>query len=390
MTKPSLPARLRPEIDSLENSKIAEVWMLGFGREKLIPLWVGEGDLPTPAFIGEAAFEAFKAGKTFYNQKRGIPELRQAIADYTNHLYGTTVDSYQVTVTSSGMSAIMQIMQVVAGPGDNVVVVSPVWPNIYGAIQIVGAELRPVLLRAREDGRFALDLEELFAATDDRTRALFIASPGNPTGWMMEREDQQQVLDFCRQKGIWWVADEVYARFTYDRPRAPSALEIAAPDDPVIVVNSFSKAWAMTGWRMGWMITPPQLCETFDIVIEYNTSGAPHFLQYGCIAALREGEAVVKEMVERCRQGGELVYRELAKLPRVTVARPQASFYSFFAVDGMTDSLATAKQILADVDVGLAPGAAFGPGGEGHLRLCFATSQERLSKALERLSKFFK
>ncbi|MFQ6017758.1 MAG: pyridoxal phosphate-dependent aminotransferase [Kiloniellaceae bacterium] len=385
------PGPLRPEIERLETSMIAQVFELGFGRENVIPLWVGEGDLPTPAFICEAATRAMAEGKTFYTRKRGIPELCQAIADYTNRLYATQVEAERVTVTSSGMNGIMVILQAIVAPGDNVAVVTPVWPNIMSAIEIVGGIVKPVQLDALPEGGFRLDLDRLTRAVDERTRAVFIASPGNPTGWVMEPEEQRVVLDLCRARALWMMADEVYARFLYDggtgecAPTAPSFLELAEPDDALVVINSFSKAWAMTGWRVGWLTTPSALVETLDRLIEFNTSGAPHFLQYACVTAIEDGEPFVHAMVERCRRGGELVFQRLSALPRVRIARPQGSFYAFFAIEGLEDSLGFAKRLLEETGVGLAPGAAFGPGGEGHLRLCFASSGERLAEAMDRL-----
>jgi aspartate/methionine/tyrosine aminotransferase len=381
---------LAPAIEALEISRIAQVFELGFGRENLIPLWVGEGDLPTPAFICDAATAAMQAGKTYYTQKRGIPELRQAIADYTNGLYGTAAEAERFIVTSSGMNGIMMALQAILTPGDNVVVVSPVWPNIVSSIRIVGGVDKPVCLDPLPDGGFSLDLARLAAAIDDRTRAIFIASPGNPTGWVMDADQQRQVLDLCRERGLWMLADEAYARFIYDsaasnRTVAPSFHEVAAADDPLIVINTFSKTWAMTGWRMGWLTVPAQFSPVLDKLIEFNTSGAPHFLQYACITAIREGEPFVSEMVERCRRGGALVFDRLSELPNIRIARPHGSFYSFFAVEGLQDSLAYAKRLLNETDVGLAPGSAFGPGGEGHMRLCFASSAEKITKALDRL-----
>ena len=386
----SFPAPLRPEIESLETSGIMEVWQMGFGREDLIPLWVGEGDRPTADYICEAAAQALREGQTFYTHKRGLPELRQAIADYLVGLYGGALDAERVTVSSSGMSGIMLSLQVMAGAGDNVVVVSPVWPNIFSAVQIIGAELRQVSLDVQPEGGFALDLDKLLAAVDDKTRAIFIASPGNPSGWVMPREQQESLLETCRARGIWYISDEVYARFVYDRPAserpcAPSLLELCAPDDPVLVVSSFSKAWAMTGWRYGWIVHPSSLAETYGRLIEYNTSGGQAFLQHGCLAALRQGEPDLQALIAHCGQAAELVFQRLSALPRVRMARPQGAFYAFFGVEGVDDSLNFAKSVLERSGVGLAPGSAFGEGGEGHMRLCFAGSMERLSAGLDRL-----
>ena len=382
-------APIRPVIEALEDSRIVEVWKLGFEISDVIGLWVGEGDLPTPTFICEPAAAALKRGETFYAQKRGIPELRQALIDYHHRLYGITLADDRVAVTSAGMNAMMLAMETLVGAGDNAVCVTPVWPNIFATAEIMGAAVRHLPLAPTPSG-WRLDLDRLFAACDERTRLIYVASPGNPTGWVMSRDEQQAVLDFARRRGIWILADEVYARLIYDgdttgRLAAPSFLELVAPDDPLVVVNSFSKAWAMTGWRIGWMIMPARLTAVVDKIIEFNTSGAQPFLQHACAVALNQGEPFVAEMVARYRTGRELVLQRLGAMPRVRIVRPEAAFYVMFGVDGMTDSLAFAKRMVHEARVGLAPGSAFGPGGEGHLRLCFAASAQRLSQAMDRL-----
>ena len=388
-TVPAL--RIRPEIDALEDSRIVQVWKLGFEVPDVIGLWVGEGDLPTPAFICDAAAASLKSGNTFYTYKRGIAELRQALIDYHRDIYGITLRDDRLAVTSAGMNAMMLAIESILGPGDNAVVVTPIWPNIFATVEIMGGQVRHMPLERRADG-WHLDLDKMFALCDERTRVLYMASPGNPTGWTMTRAEQQAVLDFARRKGLWILADEVYARLIYDKPdgrkAAPSFLEIATSDDPVIVVNSFSKSWAMTGWRVGWMVMPPKLTHVVDRLIEFNTSGGQPFLQAGCVAALRQGEPFIAELVERYRAGRDLVVQRLGGMRRVEMSRPEAAFYIMFGVQGMGDSLEFAKKLVHEAKVGLAPGSAFGPGGEGHLRLCFAASTDRLSKAMDRLEPF--
>jgi aspartate/methionine/tyrosine aminotransferase len=379
------PLPIRSEVHELTPSRIVEVWEMGFGMDDVIGLWVGEGDLPTPDFISDAAVKALREGHTFYTHKRGIPPLREALKAHTDWLYGLDIDVRRFSVTASGMNGLLLILQAVLSAGDEVICVTPVWPNIMKATQIMGGRVVEVGLEPQEDGSYRLDMDKLRAAVTDRTRLIFIASPSNPTGWMMERDEQQAVLDLCLEKGIWYLSDEVYNRFVYDRPVAPSVLDLAGPDDPVFVLNSFSKSWAMTGWRLGWVTHPLAFAQVFDKLIEFNTSGTQAFLHHGCIEALSQGEPFVRDMVDRCRQGGELVYQRLSALPRVTIARPRASFYSFFRVEGVDDSLSFAKRILRETAVGLAPGSAFGAAGEGRLRLCFATSQARLSEAMDRL-----
>ncbi len=375
---------VRARVAELESSKIREVADLGMDDDGIIPLWFGEGDLPTPDFVIEAAKRGLDAGDTYYTENQGVPRLRETIARYVSSLYGAEVGVERVTVTASGMAAIMIVAQTLIDAGDNVVVVTPIWPNCRETVHIMGGEARAVELNLG-DGGWTLDLDRLFGAVDERTRALYINSPSNPTGWMMTAEEQRQVLDFARERGIWVVADEVYDRIVYDRPRAPSFVELAAPDDPVIAINSFSKSWCMTGWRLGWITAPAAMGELFGKLIEYNYCCAPGFAQQAGIAAITQGEPFVAELVDHYRRGRDLVYQRLSGHRRVRLARPEAAFYAFFAVDGMTDSTALAKRIVREHRVGLAPGAAFGPGGEGHLRLCFASAADTLSRALDRL-----
>jgi aspartate/methionine/tyrosine aminotransferase len=381
-----MTAAIRRGIRDLETQQILQVSQLALGDPNVIPLWYGESDVPTPDFINRAVSEALSAGQTFYTHKQGIPELRAALSDYSSALYGADLPAERITVTSSGMTAIMMVMQMLVDPGDNVVVVGPVWPNARSAVEVMGGEPRTVSLRFGNDG-WVLDLDEVLSRCDSRTRAVFVNSPGNPTGWMMPGAQQKALLDECRKRGIWIVADEVYARLVYDRPVAPSFLEAAAPDDSLIVINSFSKSWAMTGWRLGWLTHPVAVGEYIANLVEFNTSGTPAFLQHAGVTAVRDGEPLVAKMVERCRRGRDVIGACLSTLPRVRYNPPDAAFYAFFAVDGMTNSLEFAKALVHTAGVGVAPGTAFGPEGEGFLRLCFARAPETLEAAAERLAK---
>jgi aspartate aminotransferase len=380
-------AGLRPGVAALPASKIREVADAGRGRADLIPLWFGEPDVPTPAFICEAASRALAAGDTFYQPNAGIPELRTTLADYMNRLYGTRLLPQNVIVAASAMNALMLVMQALVDPDDLVVTTTPAWPNLPAVPQILSGRIRSVPLSPGNAG-WRLDLHRLFDACDERTRVIFLNSPNNPTGWTMAAEEQQAVLAFARARGVWIVSDEVYARIVYDRPAAPSFLEQAAPDDRLIVVNSFSKSWAMTGWRLGWITAPAALGPTFEMLTEYNIAGPAGFIQRAGVVAVQEGEPFVAEIVQRYGAARALVTARIAAIERLSLAPPAAAFYAFFRVDGMTDSLAFAKELLAATGVGLAPGAAFGAGGEGHLRLCFAATLPTLERALDRLAEF--
>ena len=378
---------IRPAIAALQDSLIAEVWGLGRHDPEVIGLWAGEVDLPTPGFISEAAIASLRAGDTFYAHGRGVPALREALCAYLERLYGRPVSEDRVALTSSGMNGVVLLAQALVGPGDSVVAVSPCWPNLLKAMSIAGAEVRTVTLSAGEAG-WALDLDALFAACDATTRVICFASPGNPTGWVMERAEQEAVLAFARARGISVLADEVYHRLVYDRPVAPSMLEIAAPEDQVYVVNSFSKAWAMTGWRLGWITYPAGQAAAFEKLIQFNTSGATTFLQAGAVAALRDGEPFVAELLDYCRAGRVIAEARLAAMPRVRAVPNSASFYSMFRVDGVEDTLRFCKRLVVEGKVGTAPGEAFGPGAEGMVRLCYAKSPARLHEAMDRLEAF--
>jgi aspartate aminotransferase len=390
VTLPGLGAGLSGAIAGLPETPIAEVSMSVFGDPDVVPLWFGESDLVTPDFVREAAATGLQSGETFYTWQRGIPELRAALSAYTERLYGIKCPIDRVSVTTGGMQAILLVCQLLVDPGDNIVIVSPIWPNITSAVKLVRGEPKYVALDRTAEGNWTLDLQRLFDAVDDRTRAIFVNSPGNPTGWTMTSDEQRAILDFARKRGLWVMADEVYARLTYARRAdgrlvAPSFLEQAGPDDPLVVLNSFSKPWAMTGWRIGWLTHPAALGDQFAKLVQINTSGLPAFLQRGAIAALEKGDSFISEMVERCHAGRELVFQRLSGLSRITVARPEAAFYAFFSVDGVSDTLGFCKKLAKDYKVGLAPGEAFGPGGQGNIRLCFASSAERLSKGLDRI-----
>ena len=376
---------VRDAIGELRGSRIAEISALGMGDPAVIPLWYGEGDLPTPDFIAAAAAEALRAGHTFYTYKAGLPELRATLADYLTGLYTRPVGIERVAVTSSGMTALMLVSQALIGPGDNLVIIAPVWPNIAAAVSIMGGEPRLVSLDPLPEGGWRLDPERVFAACDARTRGIFVNSPGNPTGWVVAADEIAALLGFARRRGLWLIADEVYARLVYGNRVAPSFLEQAEPEDRLIAVNSFSKNWAMTGWRLGWMTMPADLLPQMEKLIEFNTSGSPTFLQHAGIVAVREGEPFIRSFVARCRAARDAAIDALSSYRRVHAARPEGAFYAFFRIDGVTDSLAFAKEVLYRTKVGLAPGSAFGPMGEGYLRLCFARDPAQIAEAVERL-----
>lgn len=380
-----LLSSLNPNAATAPESRIVEVMNYGRTRDGLIPLWAGEGDTPTPRFICDAATRSLAAGETFYTWQRGLPDLRDALARYHGRVYGRDIEAERFFVTGSGMQAIQIAIDLVARSGDEAVQVAPAWPNFAAACGIAGIGVRDVALRLGNDG-WRLDLDELFDACTDKTRAVFLNSPSNPTGWTMTDEEIAAVLAFARARGLWIVADEIYAKFFYAADRAPSFHDHAEPDDRILYVNTFSKNWAMTGWRIGWLCAPSALGQTIENLVQYSTSGVAAFMQRAALAALDQGDDFVAHMVTRARTGRDLVCSGLAETGRVRFAAPDGAFYLFFAIEGESDTDRLGLRLVDEAGLGLAPGRAFGASGAGYMRLCFLRSQAQLAEAVDRLN----
>lgn len=380
------PPVARAAVRALSNSKIREVANAGMGRAGVLPFWFGEPDQVTPQFIRQAAIDSINAGETFYSQNFGIPPLRAALAEYTTRLHGsTTPDS--IAVTSSGMSALMQVFQALIGPGDRVVAVTPLWPNLIEGPRVLGAEMVRVGLDFDAKRGFHLDLDRLLEALTPATRVLIINSPGNPTGWTLNGKEQAAILAHCRRHGIWILADDAYERiyFEGDGAAAPSFLDMAGRDERVVSANTFSKSWLMTGWRLGWVTGPAALIEDIGKLIEYNTSCAPTFVQRAGVVAVRDGEAITQGFVARLKAARDRLHTRLAGIEGIQAVAPAGAMYAFFRVAGVTDSLALCKRLVAEHGLGLAPGIAFGQESEGFVRWCFAASDASLDEGVARL-----
>jgi aspartate aminotransferase len=382
---PTFPAVARPEVLALRSSRIREVANAAMGRCDVLPFWFGESDQPTPEPIRQAAVAALQAGRTFYSHNLGRTELRTALGGYLSRLHGRSIGEDRLAITSSGVNALMIAAQAVVSPGERVVVVDPVWPNVAEIPRIMGAALCTVSLRPGPDG-FRLDLDELLDAITPDTRAVFLNSPSNPTGWTLAPEQRAPILERCRRLGVWLIADDVYERLYFgEGASAPSFLPLAAAEDRLISTNSFSKAWRMTGWRLGWMVAPPALVERLGVLLEYNTSCAPDFVQSAAIWALEEGEPHVQALRAELAASRDHLLAGLQGLPGIEAPRPQGAMYAFFRIAGENDSVALARRLVETAGLGLAPGSAFGEGGEGWLRWCFAADPARLDDGLERL-----
>ena len=406
---------LRAHIAALPSSKIREVANAGLGRSDVLPFWFGESDEVTPEAVRQAAAESLARGETFYSHNLGLPELRHAIAGYTHLLHpqqGTDQWFDRIAVTSGGVNGLMLASQALVDAGDEVVVVTPAWPNLVAQPRILGAQVRTVPLQVLTDGpragAWALDLDALLAAVTPATKLLIVNAPNNPTGWTLSRDEQTAILAHCRRTGTWILADEVYERLyfagdTVNDPAlgrasggawgstmsAPSFLDVAAPDDRLIVPHSFSKSFLMTGWRLGWLVLPAALTHAVGKLIEFNTSCAPVFVQRAAMVALLHGDEVTPRLVQHLRTCRDTLVPQLQAVPGVTLAEPQGGMYAFFQLAGHDDCLLTAKRLVREAGLGLAPGSAFGPEATGWLRWCFASRDpQRLVQGVERLRRW--
>ncbi len=390
---PPLPHRLshdavaRPAIRALGASKIREIANAGMHDPDVLAFWFGEPDQVTPTFIRDAATRSLARGETFYAQNFGIPELRTSIARYVTRLHGATSEE-GVAVTASGMSALMLTVEALIAPGDRVVVVTPLWPNLVEIPKILSASVVCIPLAFGARG-WQLDVDRLLDALTPDTRAVMINSPNNPTGWTIDRTAQRAVLEHCERHGIWVIADDVYERVYFgDGPAAPSFLDIAERGARVVSTNSFSKAWLMTGWRLGWIVAPPTLMPDLGKLIEYNTSCSPVFVQRAGVTAIEDGEPLAIATRNRLQHARDRLIFALAQLPGVTATPPQGAMYAFFRVDGVDDTLDFCRRLVGEAQLGLAPGSAFGPEGEGFVRWCFAATDARIDEGVARLARF--
>ncbi|MBP6852662.1 MAG: pyridoxal phosphate-dependent aminotransferase [Rhodoferax sp.] len=385
---------MRTTIENLQESRIREVANAGLGRSDVLPFWFGESDEVTPAFIRDAAIASLQRGETFYSHNLGLPELREAIATYMTALHGP-IGSERIAVTSGGVNALMLAVQALVDAGDDVVAVTPVWPNLTAQPAIMGARVHCVSLKP-VDGAWTLDMQALLSVVTPATRVLIVNAPNNPTGWTLTRAEQQQILAHCRQTGTWILADEVYERLYFDTDSptgcAPSFLDVADPDDRLVVVHSFSKSFLMTGWRLGRMVMPPAMTAQVGKLLEFNTSCAPVFVQRAALVALERTDEVTPRIVAHMRLCRDTLVPLLQAVPGVALTPARGGMYAFFRLAGSGDSLDTAKRLVREAGLGLAPGVAFGAADESGdqagswLRWCFASHDpQRLVVGVARL-----
>jgi aspartate/methionine/tyrosine aminotransferase len=368
----------------LRQSQIRELSNASAGQPGILPFWFGEPDLPTPPSVCDLAIAEIRAGNTRYAPTLGLPELRQSVSDYVSRLH-KPISTERIAITSSGTSSLMLALQTVLAPGCEAVAITPVWPNLCEMPRILGAKVRSVPLTFSPDG-WRLDLDQLMDAITTRTTAVIINSPNNPTGWTLSSKEQQAIVERCRRTGTWIVADDVYERLVFGTTSAPSFLSLTSTEDRIISCNSLSKAWRMTGWRLGWVVLPPQVLNDFGKLIEYNTTCVPPFVQKAGRFALEHGESDLVEMLRHLGEGRALLHRLLSELEGVQAGAPApGGMYGFFRIEGYEDAFSLCKDLIAHVGLGLAPGSGFGEGGDGFVRWCFASSSDRIIDGVSRL-----
>ena len=375
---------MRMDIVSIPGSRIIEISRVAFDTPDVDFLCFGESDQPSPASAHAAAIAALDAGATRYPDVRGLPELRFALADYLTKLHAHPVAEERIQITASGMTAVSVALAATVRAGDRVVLHSPSWPNVGNAARLRGARVDELALTALPEGGFRMDFDRLDAMLDG-ARVFILNSPNNPTGWTATREELTTILEITRRRGVWLIADEVYSRLVYDdTPAAPSMLDVAEPDDRVLVCNSFSKTWRMTGWRLGWLVVPEGTRDAITELVEVTHSGVAPFVQQAGLAAVHD-TAAVEQFRAHCAGGRALTADALSGLNGIRYSSPDGAFYAFVGVEGLTDSLEFAKRLVMHHGVAVAPGVAFGESGEGWLRLCFAQSSDKLERAMDRL-----
>jgi aspartate aminotransferase len=388
-----MPEVARTALD-VPYSRIRELAEMAMRMDGVLKLYFGESNLPTPEFIKEAAKAALDDGYTFYSENAGLPGLRSDLAAYYRRMHRVELDpSREIVITASGVQALHVAVRCALDPGDEALVLTPAWPN--GAAIVQMHQAHPVEVpQVLQGDRYTIDFGALEAARTPRTRLLIYSSPSNPLGWVAGEEEQERLLDFVRRHDLWLLADEVYERLFYRNPElgsaAPSILRKANRDDAVVVVQSFSKTFCMTGWRVGWLVTRSDMGRKAAELNEYVVSHASSFIQRAAQTALAGGEGEVRSMLVRLKENRNFCLAALRRMPRVTLPAPDGAFYLFPRIEGMKDSFAFCRRFLEEEKVGVAPGVAFGSGGEGSIRICYAAESTILEPAMERLDRFLR
>jgi aspartate aminotransferase len=377
----------RPEAVGVRESPMVQIATVAESMPGSLKLCYGESDIPTPQFICDAATEAMRAGHTFYTHTAGYWALRETIAEKVRHLHNVDYRPSEIISTVGATTAIFAAVRAFVGTGDNAIVITPTYAIFSNAVVMVGATPREVPLE-RQGARFTLDLDRVRDAIDANTRMLIVNSPSNPTGWVISVDEQRALCELAERHNLVILADEVYERLVYDVELAPSFARVMPGKDRVVVVNSFSKSYNMTGWRLGWAQASEETIRVMYKCAEFITSNPAAMVQQAGIVALRSGEEYLHGLRAHYRDRRQQVKEALAAIPAVSLCEPDGAFYAFFSIDGVHDSTAFTSRLVGETGVAFTPGLAFGAAGEGYVRVCFAASETTVGEALSRFTRF--
>jgi aspartate aminotransferase len=350
----------------------------------------GEPDFPTPEHIKRAAIQALDENRTKYTPVPGLPELRKAICEWHARELGSSYQTSECVVNVGGKHSIFNAVCALINPGDEVVIAAPYWVSYPDIVKYAGGT--PVILETTEADNFVMRASALEKLITSRTRMVIADSPSNPSGAVIPPDEYAKVLAVCQRKGVWLLADECYSHFTYGDAKPFSIASVADSKNAVIVVGSFSKTFAMTGWRLGYVLAPKPLVDAVTKLQSQSTSNPTSITQYAGIAAMRGPMDGVATMLAEYARRRERIVAGLRAIPGVTCTAPQGAFYVFPNVSAhynaeMPDDMAVSRLLLEREHVAVVPGVAFGA--PGHLRISYATSMDRIDEGLLRMGRFF-
>ena len=362
---------------------LARAQELEAGGKDIIHLEIGEPDFRTPPNVSLAGIEAIASGQTRYNPSAGIPQLRQAIAESAGKQRGIQIEPNEVVVGPGAKPILFFPTLALVNPGDEVIFPDPGFPTYEAMIGIAGGVPQPVPLK--EENQFSFDLEAFDVLVGKKTKLIILNSPSNPTGGAIPIEDLQHIAEAAVANDCWILSDEIYTHLLYDGHSAPSIAGLPGMRERTIILDGFSKTYAMTGWRLGFGIMPEALADRVGLLLTHSVGCTAHFTQVAGIEALTGSQDHVTKMVEQYQRRRDLLVDGLNDLPGITCQKPQGAFYAFHNIRGTGRTSGELASLLLEHGVAVLPGSAFGKHGEGYLRLVFANSLENLSHALERM-----
>jgi len=351
----------------------------------IIHLEIGEPDFATPAHVSLAGIRAIATGQTRYNPPAGLTPLREVIAEYAGRMRGIPINMNQVVVSPGAKPNLFFPTLALVNPGDEVIYPDPGFPTYEAMIGVAGGKAVPVPLL--EKNGFSFDLEAFDRFINPKTKLIILNSPSNPTGGVIPQQDLEHIAQAAIRYGAWVLSDEIYNQLLYDQRVAPSIASIPGMQERVIIIDGFSKTYAMTGWRLGYGIMPEDLARRVGLLLTHSVGCTAHFTQVAGIEALTGPQDYVLMMVEEYKRRRDLVVKGLNEIPGVSCLEPQGSFYAFPNIQRTGKSSDELANLILDGGVALLPGSAFGKYGEGYLRIVFANSYENIEKALGRIEK---